>query len=146
MVHCGACEVGKTSLHVPPTHLRAHWSLVKPGNKPYRSVFRARGFVDTCVSWKPRATDDDLRYPRFAPLGTRTSTAHQKCNNTRSSARILGPGVVQYQANLFRRPLQHSQQNPGSTTSPADHLTDRIHLNTPAQRQSTCFPLMARLE
>jgi hypothetical protein len=27
-----------------------------------------------------------------------------------------------------------------------NHLTDRSHPNTPAQRQSKCFPSMARLE
>ena len=67
MAHCSACEVTKTSLHVPPTHLRVNEALVELRELVISlRVSCLRGEpVDTRVSWIPNTINSDPRCPKF---------------------------------------------------------------------------------
>lgn len=72
-----------TSLRVPPTRLRYVCDPVQLQELAisFRVSCLREKPVDTGVSWIPNAANINPRRLHFAPLGMRTGTARQNCNN-----------------------------------------------------------------
>lgn len=110
-----------TSLRVPPTRLRYVCDPVQLQELAisFRVSCLREKPVDTSVSWIPNAANINPRRLHFAPLGMRTGTARQNCNNDLALL-YVSEDLALYRIKPARlvNLADNTQQNPGDTTSP----------------------------